>query len=107
MQIRRVSKEVMQRIANPSRAVRFRYPPPINWLLDALQRLVLLFHGHLLAGRAAATGSGSFRINHLTCFSNRIGRGVGTILLDVCIAQVRLDAFGVAFGAFNTAFAYG
>ena len=27
-QTRRVSKEVMQRIANPSRAVRFRYPPP-------------------------------------------------------------------------------
>ena len=29
-QRRRVSKEVMQRIANPFRAVRFRYPPPIK-----------------------------------------------------------------------------
>jgi hypothetical protein len=26
---RRVSKEVMQRIANPFRTVRFRYPPPV------------------------------------------------------------------------------
>jgi hypothetical protein len=45
--VRRVSKEVMQRIANPSRAVRFRYPPPPYPLIVALTNNV--FHVDLSA----------------------------------------------------------